>query len=252
MSRGTRIIDCWRCRAADGSVLPITMKTFALGFIAPVIHHLRPLTTYSSPSRSMRVAMWVASEEGTSGSVIANEDRTRPSSKGSSHSLRCCSLPNSEEHLHVPGVGGGAVERGRRQMRAAAADLGERGVLQVGQPGAVSTRQEEVPQAAAARLGAELGDHRHRVPGPLVLEPAELRVKDRLGRVDVAAHELEQRLAQILEPGVECELHQQCSFSAVRPTPSRGWMVTPMWSKPGRLSARSAGGSECPRGSRRA
>jgi hypothetical protein len=68
-------------------------------------------------------------------------------------------------------------------MRAAAADLGERGVLQVGKPGTMRTRQEEVSQAAAARLGAELRDHRYRVPGPLVLEPAELRVKDRLGRV---------------------------------------------------------------------
>ena len=67
VSRGTRIIDCWRCRSADGSVLPMTMKIVAFGFIAPVIHHLRPLMTYSSPSRSIRVAMLVASEEATVG-----------------------------------------------------------------------------------------------------------------------------------------------------------------------------------------
>ena len=37
--------------------------------------------------------MLVASEEATPGSVIANADRIRPSSKGSSHSLRCCCEP---------------------------------------------------------------------------------------------------------------------------------------------------------------
>jgi hypothetical protein len=35
----------------------MTMKILAFGFIAPVIHHLRPLITYWSPSRWMRVAM---------------------------------------------------------------------------------------------------------------------------------------------------------------------------------------------------
>ena len=104
VSRGTRIMDCCRCRSADGSVLPITMKISACGFIAPVIHHLRPLMTYSSPSRSMRVAMLVASEEATSGSVIANADRISPSSSGCSQRFCCSGVPNVREHLHVAGV----------------------------------------------------------------------------------------------------------------------------------------------------
>jgi hypothetical protein len=47
VSRGTKIIDCCRCLSAAGAVLPITMKMRAFGFTAPVIHHLRPLITYS-------------------------------------------------------------------------------------------------------------------------------------------------------------------------------------------------------------
>ena len=71
------------------------------------------------------------------------------------------------EQLHVPGVGRRAVERLRSHPRAAAGDLGERRVLQVGEPGAavVDRRQEQVPQAALARLRLELLDHRRRAPG---------------------------------------------------------------------------------------
>ncbi len=46
VSRGTRIIDCWRRMSSpSGSVLPITMKTAQSGFIAPEMYHFRPLTT---------------------------------------------------------------------------------------------------------------------------------------------------------------------------------------------------------------
>ncbi len=102
VSRGTRIIDCWRCRSASGSVLPITMKISAAGLIAPVIHHLRPLTTYSSPSRRIVVEMFVASEEATSGSVIAKADRISPASSGVSQRSFCSSLPNSESTSMLP------------------------------------------------------------------------------------------------------------------------------------------------------
>jgi hypothetical protein len=45
VSRGTRIIDCWRWRRPSGSVLPMTMKILQRGSAAPEIHHLRPLIT---------------------------------------------------------------------------------------------------------------------------------------------------------------------------------------------------------------
>jgi hypothetical protein len=57
------------------------MKTRTVGFNASVIHHLRPLMTYSSPDRTIRVAMFVPSKEATSGSVLAH-DRIRPRSSG--------------------------------------------------------------------------------------------------------------------------------------------------------------------------
>ena len=59
----------------------------------PVVHHLRPLTTTSSPSTTAVASMVVASEEATPGSVIPKALRIRPSSNGSSHSAFCASLP---------------------------------------------------------------------------------------------------------------------------------------------------------------
>ena len=71
----------------------MTMSTRQRGSAAPLIHHLRPLMTYSSPSRTIRVSMLVASELATPGSVIANAERNRPSISGSSHCSFCSSVP---------------------------------------------------------------------------------------------------------------------------------------------------------------
>jgi hypothetical protein len=48
------------------------------------MNHLRPSISRSGPSRRMRVWMLVASEEATSGSVIAKHDRISPRSSGAS------------------------------------------------------------------------------------------------------------------------------------------------------------------------
>ena len=92
-------------------------------------------------------AMLVASLLATSGSVIANAERISPRSNGFSHRSCCSALPNWAQHLHVAGVGRRAVEDGRGEADAAAGDLGERGVLEVRQAGAVLAGQEDVPQA---------------------------------------------------------------------------------------------------------
>ena len=55
---------------------------------ACVAHHLCPSITHSSPSRTIDERMFVASEEATSGSVIANDDRISPASSGSSQVAR--------------------------------------------------------------------------------------------------------------------------------------------------------------------
>src|ERR1700730_17901762 len=54
------------------------------GSSAPEVHHLRPLMMYSSSSRRMRVLILVASDEATSGSVIAQ----RPSVSGQREKAR--------------------------------------------------------------------------------------------------------------------------------------------------------------------
>lgn len=123
VSRGTRIIDCWR-RGSEpsGSDLPITMKILQSGFMAPEMNHLRPVTTYASPSRSMRVSMFVASEEATSGSVIAKAERISPVSSGSSHCFFCSSLANCASSSMFP-VSGAA------QLVAVGARCGLRPVI---------------------------------------------------------------------------------------------------------------------------
>ncbi len=84
------------------------MKTKILqsGLPAPVDHHLRPLTTTSSPSTTAVAAMLVASEEATSGSVIVNAERIRPSRSGSSQVFCWASVPyfSSTSMLPVSGA----------------------------------------------------------------------------------------------------------------------------------------------------
>jgi hypothetical protein len=49
----------------------------------PEVHHLWPLMTYWSPSRTIDDSIFVASEDATLGSVIANAERILPSRSGS-------------------------------------------------------------------------------------------------------------------------------------------------------------------------
>mmetsp|Transcript_11067 Transcript_11067/g.35073 ORF Transcript_11067/g.35073 Transcript_11067/m.35073 type:complete len:277 (-) Transcript_11067:199-1029(-) len=93
-SRGTRIMDCCSCNGPVKLVLPSSTKILHSGRMAPEIHHLCPLTTYSSPSGSILVEMFVASEDATPGSVIAKAERISPFSKGSSHCFFCSGEPN--------------------------------------------------------------------------------------------------------------------------------------------------------------
>ena len=93
-SSGTRIMLWRRCGSASGSVTPITIEIRQCGCAAPEMNHLRPLTTYSSPSRRIAVWMLVASDDATSGSVIAKHERIVPSSSGTSHCSRCAGVAN--------------------------------------------------------------------------------------------------------------------------------------------------------------
>ena len=141
-------------------------------------------------------------------------------------------VAEEREDLHVAGVGGRAVHRRRGEVAAAAGDLGEGRVLQVGQAGTRFAREEEVPQAALARLGTQLDHDRGAVPGPAVVELGKLVLEELLGRMHVAVHEVEQLGAQLLGADVVLELHQAYSFMARRPPTSRTGTSSPMCAKP--------------------
>ena len=145
-------------RRASGSVLPMTTKTLQRGSAAPVIHHLRPLMTYSSPSRTMRVSMFVASEVATAGSVIAKAERISPSSSGSSHCFCCSSVPSRWSSSMLPVSGAAQLVASGASSRLQPVSSASGGVLQLGQPGL--GRQEEVPQPLLLGRGLELLDHR--------------------------------------------------------------------------------------------
>ena len=93
VSSGTMIIDCCRWGSASGSVMPMKIETVQLARPALDVHHLRPLMTYSSPSRSMRDWMLRASEDATAGSVMEKQDRISPSRRGTNHCSCCARVP---------------------------------------------------------------------------------------------------------------------------------------------------------------
>ena len=120
---------------------------------------------------------------------LARQQRLEPA-------LLLLGRPELREDLHVAGVRGGAVE-GARGQRAAAHDLAERGVLEVGEPGAVlRVGQEEVPEAERLRLALELFQHLRLVVR--VARALDLLLRDRLGGIDELVHEaLDLRLQQL-------------------------------------------------------
>ena len=80
----------------------MTMATRQRGLAAPLIHHLRPFSTYSSPSRRIESWMLRASLEATSGSVMAKQERISPASSGTSHCSFCSGVPNSDRISMLP------------------------------------------------------------------------------------------------------------------------------------------------------
>ena len=72
---------------------------------APVISHLRPLMTYSLPSKIASVFSCPGSEPAPSGSVIANTDRCRPSMTGTRNSSAWASLAILDKMNMLPSSG---------------------------------------------------------------------------------------------------------------------------------------------------
>ena len=80
VSSGTMICDMRRCCSASGSLTHMTMANVAP--CAPLVNHLWPLITHSSPSRTARVWRPVGSAPETSGSVIEKHERISPATSG--------------------------------------------------------------------------------------------------------------------------------------------------------------------------
>ena len=131
--------------------------------------------------------MFVASEEATSGSVIAKHERMSPASSGSSHCRFCSGRAVADQHFHVPGVGRRAVEDLGRERQRAPHDFAERRVLRVGQARTVfAGRQKQVPESLGARPRLELLDERDRLPAIALVD---LFSETLLVRIDVRVHE---------------------------------------------------------------
>ena len=79
----------WGSPAQVESSMPISSISLQFGCAAPVMNHLRPCTTSWPPSCAMRVCSCVGSDDATSGSLIAKQERMSPLSSGSSQRARC-------------------------------------------------------------------------------------------------------------------------------------------------------------------
>jgi hypothetical protein len=119
VSVGTMIIDARACGVASGSVTAITIANAAPS--APVVNHLWPSMTQSSPSSVAVHDSSVGFEPAFSGSVIEKHERISPRASGM-HPLRALrgGAP-LVQHLEVAGVGRLAAERVVAERRAAQA-----------------------------------------------------------------------------------------------------------------------------------
>jgi len=149
--------------------------------------------TYSSPWRSMRHSMLVASDEVGHGKARANaavQQRHQPARLVLRGAV-------AFQHLHVAGVGGRAVH-GLGGQRPAAHDLAQRRIFQVGEAGAgLAVRQEHVPQPGGLGPVLQPLHGLRRLPGVARLAQARHLVLERgLGGDHVGLHEVHHALLQ--------------------------------------------------------
>ena len=138
--------------------------------------------------------MLVASDDATSGSVIAKPERISAASSGSSQRCFVLVAAVAREHFHVARVGRAAVEHFGRDERAAH-HLAQRRVLAIGQARRRSRLRagtdSTAPRARLACSSSMTGGCAQRV-APL----AQLLARRRLVRVDVGLHERFEAFAQ--------------------------------------------------------
>ena len=165
----------------------------------------------------MLVWMLVASDDATSGSVIANAERISPASSGSSHCSFCSGVPNrcSVSMLPVSGawqlIASGAMSGDQPVTSATAA------YSRLDSPEIVG--QEQVPQPLRPRLGLQLLDDGRQLPLRRRAPPRgpELRVGG-LGREDPVVEEGAHALGVVVGHGAGCEVHASHSTTTGPPT----------------------------------
>ena len=139
------------------------MQILQRGSVAPVVYHLCPLMTYSSPSRTIDACTLVASLDATAGSVIAKHERISPARSGVSQRACCSGVPYSMSVSMLPVSGALQLKHSGREQRAPH-DLAQVRVLEVGETAVVMLGgHEQVPQSRRPRLGLELLDDRIRL-----------------------------------------------------------------------------------------
>ena len=210
VSRGTRTIDC--CAVPGRVRVGLAHHDEAAGsrgFIAPVDHHLRPVTTYSSPSRSIRAAMLVASELATSGSVMQKADLIRPSSSGSSHrrAAPACRTWRAPPCSPCPARSSSCASGASSGLRPLISASGAYCRLVRPAPCSPGRKRFHRPRRRASALSSL--DDRWRGPAPrrVAVPLGDLRGQGGLGRVDVLGHEREQRVLELPGARVEAEVH---------------------------------------------
>ena len=96
-------------RRGSSPVFATRMKCCAVS--APVMNHLRPCTIQRSPRRSARVSIIAGSEPLPGcGSVIANAERTRPSTIGASQRAFCAGVATFASTVMLPSSGAAALK----------------------------------------------------------------------------------------------------------------------------------------------
>ena len=113
----------WPSSRSASALRHSTMSSWHCGCAAPVMNHLRPLSTRPSPSRRTVVCRLVGSDEATSGSLIAKAERIWPCSNGTSQRVRWAGVAKrcSSSMLPVSGAWqlNTSAAQGRRPMASA-------------------------------------------------------------------------------------------------------------------------------------
>ena len=105
----------------------------------------RSRRTRRRPGCEVEVSMFVASEDATSGSVIAKADWISPASSGCSHRPFCSAVPNAVQDFHVAGV--------RRQQLIASGAIARRPPGDLGDGRVGRVRPGRRPRAGTGSTG---------------------------------------------------------------------------------------------------